>query len=265
MIVRYRDYKGVPGIYKWENRINHKCYIGQSVDLNKRLAHHFSNLKTKRYDNPLYRAVCKYGLENFDVTIIEVLEVSDDLKLRLDEREKYYIQKYNSYGKTGYNQTLGGDGGILGYKFTEEQKIRVSKNSNIQAENLKKKVYLYNIKDKYYQTWMDSGYAAKQIGVARSTIQRLCKGELIITKQQWVGAFTKDDLELKIHSDKVEECYALKRGRFKTEYTGTFVYKNKKFVGSVKDAASFFNISKSYLYGICNKSRRSNILLFIPN
>ena len=74
MIVRYRDYKGKPGIYKWENLINHKCYIGQSIDLNKRIAHHFSNIKNGKYDNPLYRAINKYGLENFDVAIIEVLE-----------------------------------------------------------------------------------------------------------------------------------------------------------------------------------------------
>lgn len=265
MIVRYRNYKGIPGIYKWENKINHKCYIGQSVDLNKRLAHHFSNLKTKRYDNPLYRAVYKYGLENFDVTIIEVLEVSDDLKLRLDDREKYYIQKYNSYGKNGYNQTLGGDGGILGYKFTTDQRMHVSRNSKIQAEKLKKKVYLYNIKHKYYQTWMDSGYAATQIGVARTTIQRLCKGVITLVDQQWIGSFTKEDLESKINSGKVDENLHLEKGRFKTEYVGTFVYKGKKFAGNIKDAAAFFNISKSYLYGVCNGSKKSNILLFIPN
>ena len=119
MVVRYRNYKGIPGVYKWENRINHKCYIGQSIDVNKRLAHHFSNIKNNRYDNPLYRAIKKYGLENFDVTIREVLEASDVLKSKLDEKEVYYINKYNSYGKNGYNQTLGGDGGILGYKFTK--------------------------------------------------------------------------------------------------------------------------------------------------
>ena len=259
MIVRYRDYKGIPGIYKWENRINHKCYIGQSIDLNKRLAHHFSNIKNRRYDNPLYRAIDKYGLDNFDVTIIEVLEVSDDLKSKLDEREKYYIRKYNSYGGSGYNQTLGGDGGVLGYKFTEEQRNHVSRNSLKQAEEHRKTVYLYNMKYKYYQTWMDSGYAAKQMNVARTSIQRLCVDIIKVLKNQWIGSFDKEELELKIKNTVVTS------GCFETQYTGRFIYKGDEFIGNVKEAAKYFNISKSYIYGVCNKSRKSNILLFIPN
>lgn len=259
MIVKYRDYKGIPGIYKWENRINHKCYIGQSVDLNKRLAHHFSNIKNKKYDNPLYRAIDKYGLENFDVTIIEVLETSDDLKSKLDEREKYYIRKYNSYGGTGYNQTLGDDGGVLGYKFTEEQRKHVSENSLKQAERYKKLIYLYNIKYKYYQTWMDSGYAAKQLNVNRSSIQRLCKGIICVIKEQWIGAFSKEELELKIKTVRIH------KGSCEIRYTGKFIYKGVEFVGNVLEAAKYFNISKSYIYGICNKSRKSNILSFTPN
>lgn len=259
MIVRYRDYKGIPGIYKWENRINHKCYIGQSIDLNKRLAHHLSNIKNKRCDNPLYRAINKYGLDNFDVTIVEVLEASDDLKSKLDEREKYYICKYNSYGSSGYNQTLGGDSGVLGYKFTEEQKNHVSRNSLKQAEEYKKPIYLYNMKYKYYQTWMDAGYAAKQINVARTSIQRLCVGIIKVLKDQWIGSFNKEELELKI-KNTVVRCNC-----FETQYIGRFIYKGNEFIGNVKEAARYFNISKSYIYGVCNKSRKSNILLFIPN
>jgi hypothetical protein len=44
----------------------------------------------------------KYGIENFFVEKIE--ECEED---RLDEREIYWIQKYNSFND-GYNSTLGG-------------------------------------------------------------------------------------------------------------------------------------------------------------
>ena len=37
------------------------------------------------------------------------------------ENTEYYIEKYNGY-TNGYNCTKGGDGGILGYKMTDEQK-----------------------------------------------------------------------------------------------------------------------------------------------
>ena len=51
---------------------------------------------------------------------MEIVENSDTTKSDLDVLEVLYIETYNSYGKTGYNQTKGGDGGILGYKFTDE-------------------------------------------------------------------------------------------------------------------------------------------------
>lgn len=45
----------------------------------------------------------KYGVDNFS---FEILEETD----RTSEREMYWIQKLNTYGKTGQNATLGGDG-----------------------------------------------------------------------------------------------------------------------------------------------------------
>lgn len=261
MIVRYRDYKGKPGIYKWENLINHKCYIGQSIDLNKRIAHHFSNIKNGRYDNQLYKAINKYGLENFDVAIIEVLEASDDLKSKLDEREKYYIQKYNSYGKNGYNQTLGVDGGISGYKFTSEQREHVSRNSIKVAEEKSTRIYMYNIKTRYIQIWIDVKHAAEYLKVNGATIRKACLDKIHLIKKEWVLGYS--EMDVKTRAKDVSKYK--NTGSFQQQYCGTFIYKGDKFVGSIKDAAEHFKISKSYLYGICNKSRRSNILLFIPN
>lgn len=261
MVVRYRNYKGIPGIYKWENRINHKCYIGQSIDLNKRLAHHFSNIKNDRYDNPLYRAIKKYGLENFDVTIIEVLEASDDLKSKLDEREVYYIQKYNSYGKNGYNQTLGGDGGILGYKFTKEQRELVSKNSTKVAEEKNRRVYMYNIRTNYIQMWIDVKHTAEYLKMNGATIRKACLDQIHLIRDEWVLGYSEEDVKT-----RAKDVLKYKNtGCFQQQYCGTFVYKGDEFTGSIKEAAEYFNISKSYLYGICNKSRKSNVLLFIPN
>ena len=91
-------------IYKIENNINHKVYIGQTVKpIEKRFRQHKNN-----YDKPyfsqllLYQAFKKYGIENFSFEEIEEIEDS-----KLDEREKYWIKYYNSYSK-GYNSTLGG-------------------------------------------------------------------------------------------------------------------------------------------------------------
>lgn len=96
------------GIYKIENMINHKIYIGQSVDILGRWKGHknkFNNKNSHSYEYPLYKDIRKYDLENFDFKVIEECDV--DL---LDERERYWIKYYNSFFN-GYNQTFGGEGG----------------------------------------------------------------------------------------------------------------------------------------------------------
>lgn len=86
------------GIYKIENLINHKCYIGQSVDIKRRWRQHKTVCSEGTRDYPLYRAFKKYGLENFSFEVLEECP-----REALNEREQYYIEKYNAYNN-GYNQ-----------------------------------------------------------------------------------------------------------------------------------------------------------------
>ena len=97
------------GIYKIENLINGKVYIGQSKDIDKRVKHHFVdsafNEKNVEYNTPVHQAIRKYGVENFKVEVLEQC-----LREELDAREVYWIDKYESFppdaGK-GYNLTAG--------------------------------------------------------------------------------------------------------------------------------------------------------------
>lgn len=103
------------GIYKIENKINHKIYIGQSKDIALRWKHHeweANNCNQVQYNYTIHRAFRKYGLSNFDFTILEECKPE-----QLDEREQYYIQLYDSL-YNGYNETTGGDKGpaLLGSK-----------------------------------------------------------------------------------------------------------------------------------------------------
>lgn len=94
------------GIYKIENLINGKCYIGQAVNIQKRWNVH-KNVYIKEndiaYNYPLYRAFRKYGIDNFDFAVLEECRVED-----LNTKEVEYIKQYDSFF-SGYNQTLGGD------------------------------------------------------------------------------------------------------------------------------------------------------------
>ena len=93
-------------IYKITNQINGKVYIGKTLNTKeRRWKEHCGDFTTERCRNrPLYRAMNKYGIENF--TIEEIEECSPEA---VNEREKYWIEQYGSF-KRGYNATVGGDG-----------------------------------------------------------------------------------------------------------------------------------------------------------
>lgn len=90
------------GIYKITNKINGKCYIGQSRNIENRLNRHRTagfNPNDKCYNYPLYRAIRKYGLENFSFEVIEECLIE-----QLTNKELYWISHFNSIDN-GYNQT----------------------------------------------------------------------------------------------------------------------------------------------------------------
>lgn len=137
-----------PGIYLFTNTVNNKHYVGQAIKLKKRLLSHLGNYLHCRYDNPLYRAITKYGINSFEITILKEIKINltaEVLTKVLDKLEIYYIKTYDSYGKNGYNQTQGGDGGILGYKMTDAQKEVIGKNSKTVACDGRYFIYCKNL------------------------------------------------------------------------------------------------------------------------
>lgn len=104
-------------IYKITNKINNKVYIGFSNNVARRWNEHIKGAVVNKYNYPLHKAIRKYGEFNFT---IEVILESKDGKYLLEEMEPYFIKKYDSFGKNGYNLTEGGEG-IIGYKWTAGQ------------------------------------------------------------------------------------------------------------------------------------------------
>lgn len=109
--------KNIGKIYKIENLINQKVYIGQTIQsLEQRYRDHKSNAKKRRKDSKskLYVAMRKYGIENFKISLVE-----DNIPIsQLNEKEEIYIIQYKSV-EEGYN-----------IKYREE-KIRTIKNLDV--------------------------------------------------------------------------------------------------------------------------------------
>lgn len=144
----------MPYIYKIENKINGKIYIGKTLKtIEERWREHCKDFQRERCEKrPLYSAMNKYGIENFIVKEVEQCEESV-----LSEREKYWIEYYNSF-KYGYNATIGGDGKPyidrnLVIKTYQEIGVmqRVADLLNISADSVKNILKENNIKIHSYK------------------------------------------------------------------------------------------------------------------
>ena len=82
--------KNKSGIYRWNNSITGKSYIGSSINLNVRLRAYYSMSNLIRITNKEQSIICeallKYGHKNFSLDILEYCEI--DI---LIEREQYYL------------------------------------------------------------------------------------------------------------------------------------------------------------------------------
>lgn len=91
------------GIYKITNKINGKFYIGQAIDIYSRFQRHYW-VHGVHHNSAIDLAINKYGLENFE---IEILEECPENKL--NEREIYWGEEYYNgkcYAPNGYNIAL---------------------------------------------------------------------------------------------------------------------------------------------------------------
>jgi group I intron endonuclease len=112
-------------VYLIKNKINSKGYVGiTETSIDERWAGH---IKTSRSSSNLliHKAIRKYGVDNFDVTLLETCDSHD-----ISNREKFHIINEKTfvcdYPDQGYNMTKGGEYGILGYRHTDDTKRAIS-------------------------------------------------------------------------------------------------------------------------------------------
>ena len=108
------------GVYKIENTLTGKCYVGSSKDIGRRWSVHLCELKAGRHPNQrLQRAFAKYGMQAFTWSVLELCD-----KTLLIQREQFWIDALSAYSD-GYNlRPLAAS--PLGRKLSAEHKAKIS-------------------------------------------------------------------------------------------------------------------------------------------
>ena len=115
-------------IYSYKNKTNGKRYIGQTINPQQRKSAHISD--STHIDTKFYRAVRKYGWDNFEY---EILAESED-RNELDKLEVDFIKSFNSI-ENGYNIRSGGEHPTMG----EETKKKLQQANAFQNAELSEK------------------------------------------------------------------------------------------------------------------------------
>ena len=146
--------------------------------MNERIRSYKDEVAYSKHERPIIKAMRKYGFENF---YFEVLENKIETQEELNEKEKYYIKKYQSLcSQNGYNIELGGNS--IG-KHSEETKRKISqaqlqeKNhmyGKVGKENHASKPIIDLVDDIVYDS---ANIAAKELGLSASHICSVARGE----------------------------------------------------------------------------------------
>lgn len=137
-------YSGV--IYSFKNKLNNKRYIGQSTVPKHRYIQHIINSRNGSKTH-FHRAICKYGINNFEYTILEeiVRPSYEEYKKDINKLELYYIVMFDSFNN-GYNRSdknncpTWAEYNIKckrGVKLSEEHKLKLRLAAKLKKFNFK--------------------------------------------------------------------------------------------------------------------------------
>ena len=109
-------------VYKIVCRTNGKVYIGATKNPTNRWKKHRHEARLNRYNTILYKAMNKYGVDEFEM---DVLFGSRDKDYIFNEMEPFFIEQYDSTNhEKGYNISKGGEG--ASHPTSEETKQLLS-------------------------------------------------------------------------------------------------------------------------------------------
>ncbi|QYH51067.1 GIY-YIG nuclease family protein [Liquorilactobacillus hordei] len=212
------------GIYAIVNLLNNKYYIGQSKDIKSRWSEHIRTLNKPsdpRHHLNLYQDMINVGVSNFDFIILEECDTN-----KLNERENYYMLKYNSFIPNGYN------------KFVSHKDKYSNVQSRIRIENK------YKL-DKHKLLLLLENYNFEELGrkynVTGNTVKQWCR-------TLGISSFAQD-YQTELKKDKFKNKMRLIGGKYSRKRKVYMLDKKNEDVlmefESIAEAARYMNVDPS--------------------
>lgn len=208
-------------IYKIQNSVNGKFYVGSTINLSARRQEHFRDLTlNKHHSKALQRAFNKYGKDSFTFEIIEFVE--DETKLI--EIEQFYIDEL----KPHYNCCKFA-GSMLGFKKSEQDNL-LNSLRNRGEKNVRAKIKEVDI-PKIFELRKSHTVSeiAKIFNVSIDSISRILNGKsfkhLNLKPKKYKKLYSISGRESLREKAKNRKSHVAKRVEIKTlngEFIGAF-------------------------------------------
>ena len=277
--------KFYPGVYIITCLSSKKFYIGSaSYSVFTRIRSHQVALERGKHSNLLLQnAYNKYGKDNFTFERLESCEQN-----KVIEREQYWIDLLQTSDREhGFNINPVA-GSNLGYKFTEEQKLKISKTHKEKGVGVGNKNARFGVKIseeqkiKTKKTWVETGFikpiyiidcnlnklifnsfkdAADYIGCDKALVAKTANGKYK-TSKGYAICFIQD-LEITLEKIRNNKNYfnrtpkgVLKTNTKKVKVTDKIT--NEQFIfNSAYTASVELKINSAFVYNILNNKKNS--------
>ncbi len=184
-------------VYCIENKVNGALYFGLTKKFKQRMAAHKHHFK-QGVRLPLYQAMQKYGIENFDCYVVAsglTLEEAQEYEIQLiAEAKRIGFKVYNIHlgGGIGFDVRLKGEEGVREWKAKMSASRKDKKPAlGMQHTEENKKLFgqygklRWDIYGRYPNEVLDYGFteANKRYGISKTHYYRLRKARALCNEQ----------------------------------------------------------------------------------
>jgi group I intron endonuclease len=211
------------GIYKITNPLG-KVYIGQSIDIERRLKE-YSNPNRVKKQVKLYNSICKYSVSEHIFEVVEECIIEE-----LNERERYWQDYYNVIEK-GLNCLL---------TKTEDKSGKMSEDTK---RKIGKPVIQYSLQGLYIKEWNTIAEAGRALRIDYTRIPVCCKGR-IKSSNGYIWRYKEGETPLKISPGRVQQ-----EARIEKRFVAVSQFNKKGDLlaewNSIKEASNMLQIGRT--------------------